>query len=112
MNSTTKLALEVFAASGQLLLSFTPKFAAPSAVLLEVLIMLRCKLSFQSNTVENYSRKGLTSLLCVFCDWLAMFFLNGHSLNNLVYSLALHVIVSVQLRTWCAVLKLFSLHCA
>lgn len=67
MDSTAKLTLEVFAASGQLL-------SAPSAVLLEVLILLHCELSFQSNTVENYSRNGFTSLLFFFCDWLAMLF--------------------------------------
>jgi len=39
-------------------------------------------------------------------------FLNGHSLSNLVYSLALHAVVSVQLRTWWGVLQLFSLRCA
>lgn len=58
VDSTAKLALEVFAAAGQLLLSLTPEFAAPSVVPLEVLVMLHCKLSFPSNTVENYSGNG------------------------------------------------------
>lgn len=108
MDSTAKLGLEFFAASGQLCLFFTPKFAVPSAVLLEMLIMLHCKLSFQSTVVENYFRKGLSSLLFAFCDWLALWgFFNGHSLNNLFYSLALHVIMPGQLRAWCAVLQLF-----
>jgi len=59
VDSTAKLALEVFVAAGQLLLSLTPKFTAPSAVLLQVFVTLHCKLSCRSNTVENYSRKGL-----------------------------------------------------
>lgn len=105
VDSTAKLPLEVFAAAGQLFLSFTSKFAAPSAMLLEVLVMLHCKLSFRSNMVEYYFKKGITSYVLGFFDWFAtclfvglFFFLNGYHLNNLVYSLALHAAVSVQLR--------------